>query len=72
VCECVIVLFASALGFLCICTTTVQYLSMCLGHGESIFVCLSDKHESDSCLSDRQTNIDMSDPSTYNIEILHN
>ena len=36
VCECVIVLFAPALGFLCICTTTVQYLSMCLGHGEDL------------------------------------
>ena len=35
-CECVIVLFAPALGFLCICTTTVQYLSMCLGHGEDL------------------------------------
>jgi hypothetical protein len=25
VCECVIVLFVPALGFLCMCTTTVQY-----------------------------------------------
>jgi hypothetical protein len=28
--------YKPALGFLCICTTTAQYLSMCLGHGKGL------------------------------------
>ena len=52
-CECVIVLFAPALGFLCICTTTVQYLSMCIGHGEDLTTTLH-KIRSDKILLSNQ------------------